>query len=147
MHQRLASTEHMRLRSVLRKPGHSKKQRGRSVTFNESLNLFYEAECSCWIHEDEYAQMRQEEHERRERVVATTTTTEEIFHYEPIPPIEFEDTPTLSPPEGYKDRFFPQEFPTDPGIYSIVSIALSHYICPCSCYSCKSVLFTLFSES
>ena len=72
--------------------------------------------------------MRQEEHERRERgavvtTTSTTTTTEEIFHYEPIPPIEFEDTPTLSPPEGYKDRFFPQEFPTDPGIYStIVSI-------------------------
>jgi hypothetical protein len=31
-------------------------------------------------------------------------------HYLPYdpPPLEFEDTPTLSPPEGYKDRFFPQ---------------------------------------
>jgi hypothetical protein len=30
------------------------------------------------------------------------------FIYDP-PPLEFEDTPTLSPPEGYKDRFFPQD--------------------------------------
>lgn len=30
--------------------------------------------------------------------------------YDP-PPLEFEDTPTLSPPEGYKDRFFPHMDP------------------------------------
>ena len=98
MHQRLSSSEHLRLRSVLKKTGHSKKRR--NVTFNESLNIFYEASCSCWVHEDDYHRFRQEEHERRER--------EEIFQTFHEPPEQFEDPPTLSPPEGYKDRFFPQ---------------------------------------
>lgn len=132
MHQRLSGGE-QRLRSVLRKPGVGgvKKTRGeRSVTFNESLNLFYEAECSCWIHEDDYARLRQEEqaqqqqhhqqhHHHHQQFIYEQTHphfphTHQNFIYEP-PPIEFEDPPTLSPPEGYKDRFFPQEDPTDPG--------------------------------
>ncbi|CAL8113394.1 unnamed protein product [Orchesella dallaii] len=133
MHQRLSGGE-QRLRSVLRKPGVGgvKKTRGeRSVTFNESLNLFYEAECSCWIHEDDYHRLRQEEqaqqqqhqqqhHQHHQQFIYEQTHpqyphTHQNFIYEP-PPIEFEDPPTLSPPEGYKDRFFPQEDPTDPDV-------------------------------
>ena len=108
------STADLRLRSVLRRPGIPKQRKGRCVTFNESLNLFYDAECSCWVHEDDYNRYRQEEYERHAR--------EDMYTYEP-PPHEFEDPPTLSPPEGYKDRFFPQELHIhhpnnpDPGKY------------------------------
>lgn len=130
MHQRLSGGE-QRLRSVLRKPGVGGVKK-RSVTFNESLNLFYEAECSCWIHEDDYHRLRQEEqqqaqqhhhqhHQHHQQFIYEQTHphyphthTHQNFIYEP-PPIEFEDPPTLSPPEGYKDRFFPQEDPSDPG--------------------------------
>jgi len=136
MHQRLSSSEpNQKLRSVLRKPG--KKSRGDRVKFNESLNLFYEAECSCWIHEDDYARLRQEE-QHQQLIYEQATNLHHLQHqhqhhhhsqhnhapqgashhtnfiYEP-PPLEFEDTPTLSPPEGYKDRFFPQDPTLDPG--------------------------------
>ncbi|XP_035709405.1 uncharacterized protein LOC110852648 isoform X3 [Folsomia candida] len=129
MHQRLSSScsEHQHLppgvprekpRSVLRKVGAAVKKSGRNVSFNESLNLFYEAECQCWIHEEDYARLRHEEQMQQQLIYEQATQLHQLHHhhhhhhtpyltYEP-PPLEFEDTPTLSPPEGYKDRFFPQ---------------------------------------
>jgi len=122
-------------RSVLRKPSLAGiKRHSRNVTFNESLNLFYEAECQCWIHEDDYARLRQEEqaqslyehalhahahhhqqHQQQQQLPGHHHHHHFIHnpHYDP-PPLEFEDTPTLSPPEGYKDRFFPQHDPHPP---------------------------------
>lgn len=103
------------LKSLLKKPGAKGKTSNR-VVFNENKNEFFDADYIILIREDcEYEDDDEEEvctcNEMVSRVCCEPNcgcNAYDLHEQTPqspkfAPPIEFVDTVTLSPPEGYKD--------------------------------------------